>query len=77
MSKSPSLAKLADTMEQFSIKEATSFASFTRDPKKYADSGAKLMFQTLKDFLDLYHDDITDYLDVEAFCFSHDCVSAN
>jgi hypothetical protein len=75
-SKQTTLAKWSNAMEQFSIKKATSFASFTRDPKKYSDSGAKLMFQTLKDFLNIYHDDITDYVDADAFCLSEDNLSA-
>ena len=70
----PTMESWVDTMEQWSI-TGTSFARFTRDHNKYTRSGAKLMFQTLKDFLNIYHDDITDYVDVEPFCFNEDNVS--
>jgi hypothetical protein len=60
-----SLGKLANEMKKKS--QAKGFREFARDGDKYTRSGANLVFYTLKDFLGLYHDGITDYQDVEPY----------
>jgi hypothetical protein len=60
-----SLKRLSNEMKKKA--QAKGFQKFTRDEDKYNRSGANLVFYTLKDFLGLYHDDITDYQDIESY----------